>query len=180
MAWRNTGSVYGLFARILHWSMGVLIITMLAVGLYMEDLPNSPDKFELYGLHKSIGVLLLALVIIRFTWRQKNPIPALPHEMPNIIKLGAHVTHGMLYTLMLLMPLIGWGMSSAGGHPVSFFGWFTLPPLVAPDKELGSQLAFLHYAGGILLITLILAHVSAAIYHHFIRKDHVLKRMLIG
>ena len=176
--WRNTSLAYGIVARGFHWLMALMIIGMLCVGFYMDGLPMSPDKLRFYGLHKATGVLILALVSLRLLWRAANPVPALPSDMPVWQRWGAHLSHYGLYGLMFAMPLIGWTMSSAAGIPVSVFGWFSLPHLIGPSKELVDLTKALHFYGALALIALISAHAGAALYHHFIRKDTILKRML--
>ncbi len=174
---RNSISRYGWPHQLAHWLMAAVIIGMFAVGLYMEDLPLGPEKLKLYGIHKSVGSLLLAAVVLRYCWRLMNPVPSLKH-MAKIEQLGAHLGHYALYGLMLALPLSGWLMSSAAGFPVSVFGWFTLPDLIAPDRELSTLLKEAHELLGFTIILTASGHVAAALFHHFIKKDTVLRRML--
>lgn len=176
--WRNTSLAYGIIARGFHWLMALMVIGMLCVGFYMDSLSMSPEKLRFYGLHKATGITILSLVALRLLWRVANPTPALPSDIPAWQRWGAHCSHYGLYALMFAMPLIGWLMSSAAGIPVSVFGWFTLPHLVGVDKELVNLTKTLHYYGAVVLIALIAAHFCAALYHHFIRKDTILRRML--
>lgn len=171
-------SKYGIIAKTFHWLMAIMVIAMLALGLYMEDLKLGPDKLQLYGWHKSTGITILVLVSLRLWWRLLNPPPQLPDDMVFFQKLAAHLSHVLLYSLMIFMPLVGWLMSSAADFPVSVFGWFTLPALIDADPEYVRLFKAMHYYGGRTLIILICAHVFAALYHHFIRKDDILKRML--
>jgi cytochrome b561 len=175
---RNTLTSYGSVAKFLHWLMALVIIGLLCVGLYMSDLENSPDKFKLYGLHKSFGITALALVALRLLWKARNIQPPLPETMRRIEKFLAHAGHFALYACIIVMPLSGWSMSSAAGIPVSVFGLFTLPDLVSPDKHLAHRFGMLHEYTGYLLILLIALHVLAALTHHFYYKDNVLTRML--
>ena len=175
---RNTLEHYGWISKALHWLMGLAIIGMLAVGLYMTGLENTPWKLQLYGWHKATGALLLGLALLRILWRVTGTSPILPVAMPAIMKLGAHGGHLALYLLMLAMPLSGWAMSSAAGFPVSVFGWFTLPDLVAADKAAHEWYETVHELAAYLLIAVLVAHVSAALYHHFWHRDNVLRRML--
>lgn len=174
---KNTEFAYGRIAKFFHWTIAILIISLLAVGLYMTDLPRE-EKGTIYGIHKSTGILVLTLMTMRLAWRMRNIEPALPAAMGKLLKLGARISHISLYIFGFLMPLSGWGMSSAGGHPVTFYGLFTLPPLVAPNKELGGLFHDLHSIAGYALIGLIAVHAAAALWHHFIRKDDVLRKML--
>ncbi len=178
MGLHNTAESYGWLAKTFHWGMALGIIGMLAVGLYMDGLELSPDKLKLYDLHKSIGSILLGLVILRITWKLITPSVMLPDTLDAFQKLAAKAGHAALYGFMFLMPITGWMMSSAYGFPVSVFGWFTLPDLVGKDKELAHLLEEIHETGALVLMALIALHVLAALLHHFRYKDNVLKRML--
>lgn len=174
----NTKDSYGIVSKSFHWVMALGIIFLLILGFYMHGLPSSPDKFALYGLHKSIGAILLFLVILRFVWRVGGLIPLLPDNIPNWQKISANLIHYALYGLMFLMPLSGWFMSSAAGYPVSIFGLVTLPALISPNRELVGLFKEFHeiFAWGI--IALLVLHILAAVKHHFIDRDNILRRML--
>lgn len=176
--WRNTSLTYGTVARSFHWLMALLIISMLCVGFYMDGMAMGPDKLQVYGLHKSAGIIVLALVALRLLWRLANPTPALPQDIPAWQRWGAHLSHFALYGLMFAMPLIGWLMSSAAGFPVSVFGLFSLPSLIDPSPDMVRLTKTLHFYGAWAFVGLISAHAAAALFHHFIRKDGVLRRML--
>lgn len=180
MQLQNTITRYGAVAKTFHWLLAVLIIGLLAVGLYMEGLPNSPDKFQLYGLHKSIGVIVLFLVAARLAWRIRSLIPPLPEAIQSWQRAAANASHQLLYICMVLMPVSGWGMSSAAGYPVSVFGLFALPPLVEKNEMLGGIFRQTHQFVAYGLIALLIVHASAAFYHHFIQKDDVFRRMWPG
>lgn len=175
---KNTQDTYGSVAKWMHWIIGILIIGMLALGIYMEDLPTNPLKHKLYGWHKQIGILILMLVSLRLVWRMLNVNPNLPPHMAAWEKFASKAVHYLLYILMFAMPLTGWIMSSAAGFPASFFGLFVMPDLVAPNEGLAEFLGETHEVLGYALIVLILGHAGAAIKHHFIDKDDVLRRML--
>lgn len=178
MCLKNTNNSYGIVAKTLHWLMFVLIASLLALGFVMEDMQNSPDKFRLIGLHKSIGIAVLFLAVIRMAWKLANVSPVLPDHMRRLEKFLAHAGHGLLYVLMLVLPMSGWVMSSAAGFPVSVFGWVVLPNLVPPDAELKKQMVELHEMLAWVLIGVVTLHVLAAFLHHFYYKDNVLRRML--
>lgn len=178
MQWRNTDARYGAVSKLFHWVMALGIIGMLGVGLYMTDLPMSPDKFEIYGLHKAIGAVILFLAVLRVLWRFTAHVPALPSDMPRWQVWGAHLSHLALYGFLFAMPVTGWLMSSAAGFPVSVFGLFTLPNLVAPNDELRVLFATAHEWLAFGLMALIAAHLGAALEHHFLRRDNILRRML--
>lgn len=174
----NTENNYGIINILLHWLMALLIIGMLCLGLYMTGLVASPQKFKLYGWHKEVGTLILMLVILRVIWRIANIMPSLPTHLPYWQILAARVSHFALYFFMFALPITGWLMSSAAGFPVSFFGLFVLPDLIAPHEHLKHLLAEAHKWLAYGLITVICIHVLAALKHHFIDKDNILRRML--
>lgn len=175
---KNTEIAYGSVAKSFHWLIFLLVASLLTVGFLMTDMENTPDKFRIYGLHKSFGIVVLALAGLRLGWRLINSVPALPQHMRNIEKLLAHASHWTLYALIIAMPLSGWMMSSASGFPVSVFGLFTLPDLVAPDKVLSGNLRDLHGLLAYAIIVMVSLHALAALLHHFYHKDNILRRML--
>lgn len=175
---KNTNAQYGSVAKLFHWLIFLLIAMMLTVGFIMTDIPNGPDKLWVYGIHKSIGISVLLLVALRLAWKSINIQPPLPDTMKPIEKLAARAGHLGLYLLVIAMPLSGWMMSSSAGFPVSVFGWFTLPDLVAPDRERLKDLQEVHEFLAYCLILLVSLHVLAALLHHFYHRDNVLRRML--
>jgi len=158
--------------------MAVLIVTMLCLGLYMTSLILSPQKLTLYGWHKELGVSVLMLAVLRAAWRLMRVIPAFPSSMPQWEKLAAHASHLALYGFMFMLPITGWLMSSAAGFPISFFGLFTLPTIIHSNKYLQSFFKTTHEYLAYALIALLCLHVLAALKHHFIDKDEILKRIL--
>ncbi len=175
---RNTLYSYGSVAKFLHWLIALLVIGMLAVGLFMTGMENGPDKFRVYGLHKSTGIMVLLLVAVRLMWKCVNPRPLLPATLHRLEKFLAHAGHVALYALMVAMPLTGWAMSSAAGFPVSVFGLGTLPDFVPPDREMHEFWEETHELLAWVLIVMIALHVLAALLHHFYYKNNILRRML--
>ena len=169
---------YTVVSRLLHWGLAALFIGMLGLGLYMSDLEFSPFSAKLYGWHKATGILVLFLVIIRLLWRWTHKVPPLPVDMRAIEKRLARLAHLTLYALMIAMPLSGWLMSSAFGSKVSIFGFFTMPNIAGKNTELAGFFHEAHEVMAYLLIALIVVHILGALYHHFVRKDNVLRRML--
>ena len=165
-------------AKTLHWLISLMIFCLLILGFYMSDLPLSPDKLKFYSWHKWAGVTVFLLVIARLGWRITHTPPAMPEQMPQLQKVAATVFHFALYALMFLIPLSGWLMSSAKGFQTVWFGVFPIPDLLAKDKVVGDALKEVHEALNLLLIGILIVHVLAALKHHFIDKDHVLKQML--
>ncbi len=161
--------------RVLHWLVAALILVQVPLAYYMIGLPLSPDKFGKYALHKSLGMLILALTVLRLAWRWVRPPPAPPGGRAQ--RLVARVTHGLLYVVVLAMPVTGWIASSARNFPVSVFGLVQLPDLVGPDRALHDALTLVHRGLSWLLLALLALHVLAALYHGLVRRDGVLAAM---
>lgn len=162
----------------LHWLIALGLIGTFALGFYMADLPLSPNKLKLYSWHKWAGITLLALAVIRLAWRLVNRPPEFPQSMGVSARLTAHAGHGLLYVLMLGIPLSGWIMSSAQGFPVVWFGILPLPDLVEKSKELGELMKNVHVWLNYMMLFAVTGHMAAAFYHQFYKKDRTLERML--
>lgn len=171
-------ATYTRTAKSLHWLMALLLIGLLALGFYMQDLPLSPEKLQLYAWHKWAGVSAFLLVLLRLSWRLAHTPPPLPASMPRTMQLAAHAGHLLLYGLMIVIPLSGWLMSSAKGFQTVWFGVLPIPDLIGKDKATGELLALVHKSLNLLFVAAILGHVAAALKHHFIDKDDVMTRML--
>ncbi len=171
-------ATYTTTAKLLHWLMAVLLFGLLALGVYMHDLPLSPEKLQLYSWHKWAGVSAFLLVLFRLVWRITHRPPALPANMPPLMQLIAHAGHAALYLLMIAIPLSGWLMSSAKGFQTVWFGVLPIPDLLSKDKELGDALALVHQSLNLLFAITLAGHIGAALKHHFIDKDDILTRML--
>lgn len=169
---------YTSFAKFLHWGMALVLIALFAVGLYMHDLPLSPWKLKIYSWHKWAGITAFLLVAVRLAWRMGHPPPKLPETMPRFLRVVAHAGHGLLYLLMIAVPLSGWLMSSAKGFQTVYFGLLPIPDLLAKNKELGELLQGVHFSLNLVLAALVVGHVAAALKHHFIDRDDILTRML--
>lgn len=162
----------------LHWWIALLIFIAFPLGVYMHDLPLSPDKLRLYSWHKWIGVTVFLLAFARLCWRARHAPPALPDSLPQWQKLASHATHMLLYLLIVAVPLSGWLMSSAKGVQTVWLGVLPIPDLIGKDKELGNLLVAVHKSLNFSLLVLVALHVMAALKHHFIDKDNILRRML--
>jgi cytochrome b561/polyisoprenoid-binding protein YceI len=179
MQWRNTKLRWGAVAQLFHWVIVALVITQFVLASKAENLPLGMAKLATLARHKSVGITILGLALLRLGWRLWNrnspPLPAnlRPHE-----RGLAHLGHHGLYLLLFAMPLSGWLMSSAKNYPVSWFGHFTLPNLVQPDEGLFELMKSTHGVLAGALFGLAVLHLLAALYHHFMKKDDVLKRML--
>jgi cytochrome b561 len=177
MQLKNTETRYGMVTIILHWLMAIIIIGLVILGLYMTRIPVSLEKIKYYGCHKEYGIFILMLVMLRIVWRIGNITPFLPTAMPSWEKFAAHAVHWAFYGFMIALPITGWLFSSAAGLPPSFFGLFTLPNLIAPNHDLRHLFAEIHKWLAYALIATFFAHVGAALKHHFINKDDILKRI---
>lgn len=174
----NENTTYTNTAIRLHWLVGIAIIGCFCVGLYMHELPLSPEKLRIYSWHKWAGVSIFALVVLRLVWRLGHRPPPAPATVPEWQHRVAEGVHVLLYILMLAIPLSGWLMSSAKGYQTVVFGLLPLPDLLQKDLELGKQLTELHELLNFSLAGLVLAHVAAALKHYFIDHDNILQRML--
>ena len=170
-------TTYTPIAKGLHWLMAVLILGLLALGIYMSDLPLSPQKLTLYSWHKWAGVTVFVLVWLRLLWRITHRPPALPETLSPLMRLAAHAGHAALYGLMVAIPLTGWLMSSAKGFQTVWFGVLPIPDLLGRDRELGDLLQQVHKLLNLLLMLTLAGHVAAALWHHFVLKDDTLRRM---
>lgn len=173
----NTKNRFGIMAILLHWSMAILLVGLLALGLYMTRLPISLQKLKLYGWHKEFGVLALILVTVRLTWRLRNTTPSLGNLLRWEV-IAARAVHGTFYIFMLALPMSGWLITSAAGLPVSFFGWFLLPNLVSPNVAQRILFSEVHEWLAYAFILVFCIHVSAALKHYFITKDNMMQRMI--
>lgn len=173
---KNAEYQYGAVTIFLHWVMAILLIALIIVGLYMVAIPISLMKLKLYGWHKEYGILALMLVILRLIWRELNITPKL--SLPLLEKIAARTVHWAFYIFMFAMPITGWLITSAAGLPASFFGLFVLPNLVSPNPDAMAVYQEIHKWLGYGLIATIVLHTSAALKHHFINKDDILRRMV--
>jgi cytochrome b561 len=193
---RSNDDTWGSLSRFFHWTTAAFILATAVVGLTMEDV----DRLSYYMLHKSLGLTVLALVLLRLLWRLFDRRPPYPPGMPRWQQRASSLAHGLIYLAMLVMPLSGWLYNSAARRPLDWFGLFKLPSLTDIDRAtdtlyiLGLQApAFidtprklralagdihesLFYAGALLLAV----HIAAALKHHFHDRDVTLARMLPG
>jgi cytochrome b561 len=171
---------YGAPARWIHWItvglMGVIVVLGLWIAYFRPE--EEAFKLRLYNIHESCGVTVWTLTLVRLVYRWMHPPPPLPADTPAVIRLAAHVSHVALYVLLLTLPVIGFLATNAWGFPLSVFGLLPLPSPIGKDEELAKLLSLLHRIGALSIIALIGAHVAGVIYHIFIRKDGLLRRML--
>ncbi len=172
--------MYTQTARVLHWLIAGMIVLQYLLANLAESADSTIRQLALYANHKSVGITILLLAVIRLAWRQKNRPPALPPTMPPWQTLASSVSHWSLYGLLFLLPLSGWLMSSASAYSVSLFNLVQLPDLVAPDEALLERLKSTHNALAKLLFVLAAVHIGAAVKHAIIDKDGVLRRISSG
>jgi cytochrome b561 len=174
---------YSTVAIVLHWLLALVIVCIFAVGVYMTDLPISPQRLKLYNYHKWAGICFLALTTLRLVWRLTHRPPELPAPielaMPNWQSKAYHATHFVMYALFFAVPLIGWAYSSAAGFPVVLFGVLPLPDFMSVDKEFAKVIKEVHGIAAFSLIALAGLHIAAAIKHHFYDNDGLISRMLL-
>jgi cytochrome b561 len=176
---KNSIDRWGGVSQLLHWTIAVLIVCIGVVGLVMGELPRSPRYFWVYTAHKSLGLTVLALVLVRIGWRLYAGAPRAVPGTPRWQSALARLTHGLIYLLILAMPLSGWLYDSASGlRPLRWFGLFQVPKLSPPDTALASTSHGAHETLFWVLIALVLVHAGAAFYHHFVQRDATLVRML--
>jgi cytochrome b561 len=182
---RDLPTRYGAVAATLHWTIALAIIANIIIGLDMTE----PDIPSLIALHKSIGFLVLVLSVLRLVWRWVNPVPPPPMGLSPFIRVSGRFTHHLFYFLIVVIPLAGWLMVSAGsmGHPTSVFGLFDWPafPVLSEMKRSVAHpyhevFQIVHVWLAWSMIGLVPLHIGAALYHHFVRRDNTFLRMLPG
>lgn len=171
---------YTVTARVLHWIMAALVLTMVPIGFVIANEWGGPELDWLYNFHKSVGAVLIPVVIVRLIYRVINPPLPLPADIPPVQQSAAHATHWVLYALLLVQPLVGWIGTSAYPAPVPVFGWFELPRIWPENRAFSNQMMALHGWLGITIAAVAAIHIGAALQHHFVRRDRVLMRMITG
>ena len=172
----NSPAQFTLAARVLHWLMAAMILTMLFIGVGMVASVSERHDW-LIRIHKPLGIAILILAVVRLAVRLRHPPPPLPADLPVLQKLAALASHWLLYALMFALPLIGWAMLSAGGYPVMLSESLRLPPIFPFSPIAFAVLRHAHAWLAILLFLTFLAHMGAALYHGLIRRDGVLSSM---
>lgn len=176
---KNTSEQYGAISKFFHWSLVLLVLIQFYLIFQAQFFPkDSPIVGFLIGnVHKPIGMLVLLLAILSYCWRIMNIKPGFPLDMPHWEKIAATIVHNLLYLCLIVMPITGLIMSVAAGRPPNFFGLYQVPQFLAENKTLSDNFFNLHRITAIVLISLIGIHILAALKHHFIDRDTVLKRM---
>jgi cytochrome b561 len=176
---RDTAAGYGLLTRLLHWLMAVAIIAMFALGLWMVTLTYYSPYYQLApDIHRSVGMLLLFLLVLRFAWRLANPKPD-DGELKPWERTAASIVHWGFYPLLFALMASGYLISSAGGRPVAVFDWFNVPAIVS-DKGLEQPAGAAHEYLAYVTIALVVLHAAAALKHHFLDRKRTLRRIWSG
>jgi cytochrome b561 len=162
--------------RVLHWLMAIMVLAMLFIGVSMVS-TLKPGFLTLISIHKPLGIAILALAVLRLGVRLRLGAPPLPDDLPWIQALAAKLSHVALYALLIAMPLVGWGMLSAGGYPVVLYGSLHLPAILPHDDWLHAILLTTHIVLAYMFFAIILLHVAAALFHALIRRDGVFRAM---
>jgi cytochrome b561 len=162
--------------RLLHWLIAVCILTMLFIGVGMVS-TIKPIYLILVSIHKPLGIAILVLALVRLAVRVRYGAPSLPPDMPEPMKLAAHLSHYAFYVLMIGMPLLGWGMLSAAAYPVVLIGGLRLPAILPQSDSLHTLLWDAHFYLAFAFFALILLHVAAALFHALVRRDGVFETM---
>lgn len=170
------GKRFTVVQRLLHWSMAICIVVMFFIGVGMVS-TITPKYVPLLATHKTLGMALFVLAVVRLAIRARSGAPPLPPDLPEPIKLAAHLSHYGLYGLMFALPLLGWGMLSAGGYPIVLYGGIQLPAILPLNDALHTLLWNAHFYLAFAFFALVLAHVAAALFHALIRRDGVFEAM---
>jgi cytochrome b561 len=174
--WRNSASAWGLGARLFHWIGAALIAVLIAHGWWMTHQVPRAERLANYGWHADLGYVLLALLLVRLVWRLINPTPALPATASAAERLAAHAAHWGLYALMLASAVAGWGLAGTFRNPIGMLQ----PPAIVTDRGLHEALEVWHGRLSWALLAVVVIHIVAALWHHFIRRDDILTRMSRG
>jgi len=176
---RDTAAGYGLITRLTHWVMAVGVIGLFVLGLWMVTLNYySPYYSAAPDIHRSVGILLLILLVLRFGWRLANPKPD-DSELKPWERTASHIVHWGFYPLLLALMVSGYLISTADGRPIEVFGWFSVPSLVQ-RKGLEDSAGEVHEILAYLTIAVAALHAAASLKHHFIDRNRILARMWSG
>jgi cytochrome b561 len=177
---RNSPDTWGAVTRGLHWLIAVLILAQFVIGSVAEEMKLTPTKLDLFVWHKSIGVTILVLAVLRLLWRLANRPPAPPAGMPDWERKLAAFAHWVLYALIFAVPLSGWWISDASKVPFKAYFLVPMPDFIPTDRALQEAAAEVHEVLTMTLLVVVIAHLAAALRHHFVLHDDVLRRMLGG
>ena len=172
----SAGNRFTVVQRSLHWLMAVCILAMLFIGVGMNS-TLAPKYVPLLATHKTLGVIVLVLALIRLAVRLRYGAPPLPADMPGPMKLAAHLSHYALYALMIAMPLLGLTMQWTGAYPIVLYGGVRLPTLLPQSDAMHTLLWNAHFYLALAFFAVVLLHVAAALFHALVRRDGVFESM---
>ncbi|MEP9368584.1 cytochrome b/b6 domain-containing protein [Xanthobacter sp. VNH20] len=172
---------YTMMMRSLHWLTVALVLTVYGLT-YVVDLfaRGTPERGAVWGLHISFGLVLLVVVLWRLVVRAVGPLPAPSAALSRLMYIASHAVHMILYVLLIATPVLGITMTFLRGQSISLFGLLTIASPFTPDRDFARQVLWVHENSANLLMIVAALHALAALYHHFVRKDDVLQRMLFG
>ena len=177
---RNSADAWGAVARGFHWVIAALILAQFVIGSVAEEMKLTPAKLDLFVWHKSIGVTILALAVLRLLWRLANPPPAMPAGTPRWEQRLAALGHWALYALIFVVPISGWLVSDASRVPFKAYFVLPMPDLIETSRSLQEAAEEVHEVLTMTLLVVVIEHITAALRHHFLLHDDVLRRMLTG
>jgi cytochrome b561 len=175
---RDNSEHWGAISIGLHWLSFLLVVAVGLIGWLMTDMPTGMQKIQVYALHKSFGLTVLALTAMRLLWRLSGRAPKSEPNTPAWQELIARLTHAALYILLLATSLSGWWFNSAAGYPLRWFGLFHLPAIASFDKGMKALARETHETLFYALAAVVAIHAAAALWHHYVVKDRTLIRML--
>lgn len=178
MSWGNSANRWGLFSRLIHWFSAIGIVFMFVLGITMINMRLSPMKLEMFIIHKSIGMLLLFVIVVRVLWRLLNPAPRPSRHLSKAQRKLVYLGQLSMYVLLFAIPISGWVINSAANFPLKWFGLFLIPAITQPSIIIEDYAKTVHFVLICMLGTLVLMHVTAALHHHWVKHNDILKRML--
>ncbi|MBI1777436.1 MAG: cytochrome b [Proteobacteria bacterium] len=177
MALKNTAESYGSVSKWVHWLAAAMVLAMYLLALAFTNMEEGAAQKSLVTIHQSVGLIILAVAVFRVLWRRSDPRPPLPDDMPRPERLVARSVQAFLYLALLILPVTGYVFANAFGDEVSFFG-LAMPRLLEKHIPIRNTAWFFHQWTAYLMLAALALHLGGALYHHFVRRDAVLKRML--
>jgi cytochrome b561 len=175
----NTRERWGSVSIGLHWTIAALVLLVqVPAGVTMVAVEPGAVQNVCYNIHKTNGIVIFLLAVVRLGWRWSHPVPALPADLPGWQTKIARTTHALLYVVLFAMPISGFLYTATGGFPVPFFGLYDLARLVPENKPVSEVFKLTHLTLQWVLYVVVLLHVAGALQHHLVRKDGILRRML--
>lgn len=174
----TSGTRYGATAVTLHWVIAACLLVSVILGLIIGNVEESDATEQALAIHKSFGITIFVLMLVRLAWRLTHRAPPLPASMPAYQRALAALTHGLLYFTLLAMPVIGYVAVAARGRETRYFGLFDVPQMMPLSRMLSQNATTVHVYGQYVIYALLVAHIGAAFYHHIVLRDDVLTRML--